>query len=101
MTTSASDQELMEGEERLARLRQLERASTALDPGGNRRKKLRALVFAAAERFLRGIDNQRAFVESESKGSGLLDFQISESPLDPQTALSVLEREVVGPGGHP
>jgi aromatic-L-amino-acid decarboxylase len=82
-------------------LRQLERASTALDPGGNRRKKLRALVFAAAERFLRGIDNQRAFVESESKGSGLLDFQISESPLDPQTALSVLEREVVGPGGHP
>jgi len=58
-------------------------------------------VFAAAERFLRGIDHQRAFVESESKGSGLLDFQISEDPLDPQTVLSVLDREVVRPGGHP
>ncbi|MFL5509689.1 MAG: pyridoxal phosphate-dependent decarboxylase family protein [Gemmatimonadaceae bacterium] len=101
MTTSASDQELMEGEERLARLRQLERASRALEPGGNRRKKLRALVFAAAERFLRGIEHQRAFVETDSKGSGLLDFQISENPVDPQTALSVLDREVVRPGGHP
>src|SRR3954467_278020 len=101
MTTSASDQELMEGEERLATLRQLERASRALEPGGNRRKKLRALVFAAAERFLRGIEHQRAFVETDSKGSGLLDFQISENPVDPQTALSVLDREVVRPGGHP
>src|SRR3954471_23712323 len=101
MTTSASDQELMEGEERLARVRQLERASRALEPGGNRRKKLRALVFAAAERFLRGIEHQRAFVETDSKGSGLLDFQISENPVDPQTALSVLDREVVRPGGHP
>ncbi|MFL5500870.1 MAG: pyridoxal phosphate-dependent decarboxylase family protein [Gemmatimonadaceae bacterium] len=101
MTTSASDTELAEREERLARLRQLERASAPLDPGGNRRKKLRALVFAAAERFLRGIEHQRAFVESDSKGSGLLDFQISENAVDPRTALSVLEREVVGPGGHP
>src|SRR3954463_1347429 len=101
MTTSASDQELMEGEERLPRVRQVEGGARGLEPGGNRRKKLRALVFAAAERFLRGIEHQRAFVETDSKGSGLLDFQISENPVDPQTALSVLDREVVRPGGHP
>jgi len=33
----------------IARLRQLERASRPLDPGGNRRKKMRDAAFAAAE----------------------------------------------------
>jgi len=85
----------------LTRLRALERAAQPLDPGANRRKKLRALVFAAAERFLRRIDSQRAFVESDSKGSGLLEFPISEHPRDAATLLGVLEREVIQPGGHP
>jgi len=86
---------------RLAKLRALERAAQPLDPGANRRKKLRTLVFAAAERFLRRIDSQRAFVESESKGSGVLDYPISEQPIDAAKLLSVLEREVIQPGGHP
>jgi len=85
----------------LARIRQLERAAQPLDPGANRRKKLRALIFAAAERFLRRIDSQRAFVETESRGSGLLDLPISEHPRDAATLLGVLEREVIQPGGHP
>ena len=87
----------------LSRLRQLERAAQPLDPGGNRRKKLRTAVFAATERFLRAIDSRRAFVESETKGKGigLLEHPISEKPLDLATALEVFSRDVVEPGGHP
>jgi glutamate/tyrosine decarboxylase-like PLP-dependent enzyme len=101
MSTIGIDPDSAVRESRRALLRQLERASQPLDPGGNRRKKLRTLVFAAAERFLRRIDSQRAFVETESKGSGLLDLPISEHPVDAATLLAVLEREVIQPGGHP
>ena len=92
---------MTERDELLARLRELERAGKPLDPGGNRRKKLRTSVFAATERFLRSIDSRRAFIETDTKGAALLDHPISEKALDLDTALEVLTRDVVEPGGHP
>ena len=66
-----------ERESLLERLRQLEGASRSLDPGANRRKKLRNAVFALSERFLRKIDSVKAYEDTEDKGIGLLDSPIS------------------------
>ena len=87
--------------ELLARLRQFERASRPLDPGASRRKALRAAVVASAERFLRKLDTLRAYVETGDKGIGLLDAPISERGLPIETAIELLERDVVRPGGNP
>src|SRR6185295_16968115 len=59
------------------RLRELERAARPLDPGAARRRQLRAAVVASTERFLRGIETQPAYVETEDKGSGLLAVPIA------------------------
>ena len=85
----------------IAQMRQLERASRALDPGDGRRKKLRNAAFASAERFLRPLHGARAYVETEDMGAGLLAAPISgdATPLDEVIAL--FEQHVVRPGGHP
>ena len=85
----------------LQRLRQLENASRALEPGAHRRKKLRDKAFASAERFLRRIDTVKAYEETEDKGAGLLDHPISEDGIPIDEAIAALEHDVVRPGGNP
>lgn len=85
----------------LARLRHLEHASQALDPGANRRKKLRNAVFASSERFLRKVDAVKAYEETDDKGAGLLDWPISEHAIPVEQAIALLEHNVVRPGGNP
>lgn len=85
----------------LARLRQLENASQPLDPGANRRKKLRNAVFASAERFLRKLDSLKGYEETDTKGAGLLAAPISEHGIPLEQAIALFEREVLKPGGNP
>ena len=90
-----------EREALLERLRQLEGASRSLDPGANRRKKLRNAVFALSERFLRKVDSVKAYEDTEDKGIGLLDSPISEHGIPIDEAIELLERDVLRPGGNP
>ena len=54
------------------RLRALERAARPLDPGATRRRRLRADVVAATERFLRRIETVPAYLDTEDRGARLL-----------------------------
>ncbi|HEU4881449.1 MAG TPA: aminotransferase class I/II-fold pyridoxal phosphate-dependent enzyme [Longimicrobium sp.] len=85
--------------ELLARIRRLERASRALEPGTSSRKRLRGAVLASGERFLRAIDGLHGFVPGDA--AGLLELPIGErgAPLD--EVMELLEREAVLPGGNP
>jgi aromatic-L-amino-acid decarboxylase len=85
--------------ELLARIRRLERASRALEPGTSSRKRLRAAVLASSERFLRGVGGLHGFVPGDA--AGLRELPIGErgAPLD--EVMELLEREAVRPGGNP
>jgi aromatic-L-amino-acid/L-tryptophan decarboxylase len=85
----------------LARLRQLENASQPLDPGANRRKKLRTAVFASSERFLRKLDSLKGYQETTDKGAGLLSAPISEHGIPLDQAIELFDTEVLKPGGNP
>ncbi len=85
----------------LDRIRQLERASRPLDPGATGRKQLRNAVVASSERFLRTVDDLKGYQETADKGLGLLKLPISEHGIPIETALEILDREVVHPGGNP
>jgi aromatic-L-amino-acid decarboxylase len=85
----------------LKRLAELENASQALDPGANRRKKLRTAAFASAERFLRKLHASKAYEETADKGAGLLSAPISERGISIEAAIDLFDREVLKPGGHP
>ena len=90
-----------ETDELLARLARLERAARPLDPGSTRRKDLRNAVVASSERYLRRIDTIRTYEETEDKGIGLLAAPISEGGLPIEAVMSLIEHDVVRPGGHP
>lgn len=96
--TPADDQER---EALLARLRQLERAGRALEPGASRRKRLRNAVVASTERFLRKLQTLKAYEETEDKGAGLLASPIAEHGISIEAALALLEHDVIRPGAHP
>ncbi|MBL8985824.1 MAG: amino acid decarboxylase, partial [Gemmatimonadetes bacterium] len=85
----------------VARLRELERAARALNPGAGRRKTLRNAVSASAERFLRRIETLKAFEDDAGKGEGLLAEPIGEKPLELARVIELFEREVVTPGLNP
>ncbi|HBL30555.1 MAG TPA: amino acid decarboxylase [Acidobacteria bacterium] len=85
----------------LYRIRQLEWDALPLDPGSARRRQLRNAVVASSERFLQEIDSVKAYEEVENPGLGLLDVPIGEDGLAIETALDLLEQEVIRPGAHP
>jgi aromatic-L-amino-acid/L-tryptophan decarboxylase len=93
-TSTASDRAAL-----LDRLRRLERAARPLEPGAGRRKQLRRAAIASSERFLRKIETAKAFEATEGKGIGLLEAPIAETGIPLRTAIALLEREVVRPGG--
>ncbi|HXE56750.1 MAG TPA: hypothetical protein VNK43_02010 [Gemmatimonadales bacterium] len=63
----------------LERIRRLERAARPLEPGANRRKKLREAVVASTERFLRRLDTAKASDDSSDMGRGILEAGIPSS----------------------
>ncbi|HXI21362.1 MAG TPA: aminotransferase class V-fold PLP-dependent enzyme, partial [Gemmatimonadales bacterium] len=85
----------------LGRIRRLERASRALEPGVTRRRRLRDAVIASAERFLRRIRSQEAYVTADDPGRGVLAAPIGERGMPLARVIGLLEQEVVRPGGHP
>ncbi|HEX6371855.1 MAG TPA: aminotransferase class I/II-fold pyridoxal phosphate-dependent enzyme [Longimicrobium sp.] len=85
--------------ELLARIRRLERASRALEPGTSSRKRLRGAVLASSERFLRAVDGLHAFQPGDA--AGLLQLPIGERGAPLEEVMELLERDVVRPGGHP
>ncbi len=85
----------------LARIRELERASRALEPGAAERRRLRNAVVASTERFLKGVHETPAYVETDDKGSRLLASPISEAGIPLDAALAHIEHDVVRPGGQP
>ncbi len=87
--------------ELLADLRRLEKAARPLEPGASVRKRLRNAVISSSERFLRRVKGLNAFVETDDKGSGLLQAPISEHGLSIDRVMELLEHDVIRPGGHP
>ena len=85
----------------LDRLRQLEKASSPLDPGATERTHLLDAVAASAERFLRDIDTLKGYVETDDKGIGLLRSPIAEEGIPIEAAIELLEHDVIRPGGNP
>ena len=85
--------------ELLARIRRLERASRALEPGTTSRKRLRGAVVAESERFLRRVDGLHAYQPGDA--AGLLELPIRERGAPLEAVMKLLERDVIRPGGHP
>jgi glutamate/tyrosine decarboxylase-like PLP-dependent enzyme len=85
----------------LDRIAALERAARPLEPGGNRRRRLRDPVLAYAERFLRRIRDLPAFQETPDRGAGLLSAPIGEHGMRVSEALEILARDVDRPGLNP
>ena len=81
----------------LERLAALERKGRPLDPGISRRKAVRGPLLASAERFLRNIENLKAFDDSGT-GEGLLASPITEGGIPVAEVVALLEEEVVRPG---
>ncbi len=84
--------------ELLERLRLLERGARPLEPGSSRRRRLRDAVIASSERFLRRIETMKGFDDVPGQGIGLLDHPITERGMPMESAIELLEREVVRPG---
>ena len=85
----------------LLRLAALERKARPLDPGTSRRKAVRGPLLASAERFLRNIENLKAFDDSAGKGEGLLASPITEGGLPVAEVVGLLEEQVIRPGLNP
>ncbi|MBA3317130.1 MAG: aminotransferase class V-fold PLP-dependent enzyme [Gemmatimonadales bacterium] len=82
------------------RIRSLERASRALEPGTSRRRRLRDAVVGSSERFLRKIETLKAFDDVAQGGIGLLDLPIAERGIPIEAVIELVEREVVRPGAN-
>ena len=93
----ASDPILFDPADGLERLAALERKGRPLDPGTSRRKAVRGPLLASAERFLRNIENVKAFDDSGT-GEGLLGSPITEGGIPVAEVVALLEEEVVRPG---
>jgi glutamate/tyrosine decarboxylase-like PLP-dependent enzyme len=90
-----------ETDDLLDRIRRLERAARALEPGASRRRTLWRAALASSERFLRSIATRKAYEESGDRGSGLLSAPISRHGIPIEAAIELLEDQVVRPGGNP
>ena len=80
---------------------ELERISRELEPDTYRRTAVRSEVLVYSEKFLKEIDNIKAFNPTEDKGAGLLDSPISEEPMEIEKAIDLLRKNVDHPGLNP
>jgi glutamate/tyrosine decarboxylase-like PLP-dependent enzyme len=83
----------------LEQIAALEHASSALDPGPEERAALYAAATASGERYLAQLDEGHAFRPGDARG--LLTAPIGGPAVPLATAIDLLEREVIAPGGHP
>ena len=83
------------------RLAQLEARARALEPDAAGRQALRDAVIPHAEEFLEGLEEGHAYVVTDHKGAGLLDFPIQESGRSIESLLERWTHDVEVPGLNP
>jgi aromatic-L-amino-acid decarboxylase len=83
------------------RIRRLEKASRALDPGAGRRKKLRNAVMASSERHIRKSMWMKGYVDDPTKAAGVSALGVNGNGHDLADVIDLLEREIVQPGAQP
>ncbi len=79
----------------------LEKVAHQLEPDPQLRADWNRLVQQYADDFLNGIEQNPAYIETDDKGSALLDFPIIEESRDLEDLLAVLRENVDGPGLNP
>ncbi|MEL6637132.1 MAG: aminotransferase class I/II-fold pyridoxal phosphate-dependent enzyme [Bacteroidota bacterium] len=83
------------------KIKQLEIIARGLDPDPALRADWNRLVQDYADGFLSSVAETPAYVETEDKGSGLLDWPVPEEGRDLSELLAVLRENVDGPGLNP
>ena len=83
----------------VAKIETLERQSTALDPGKEKRKELMALAQNYSEEFLARIEDRAYNANDTSKTIG--DYPIEETGESPDRLLRIFEEAVEKPGINP
>jgi aromatic-L-amino-acid/L-tryptophan decarboxylase len=83
------------------KIQTLEKIARGLEPSPKQRAFLLQKVAAYSENFLDKIYDLPAYVVTGDKGSGLYDSPISETPLDIDSILSLVEHNVDRPGLNP
>lgn len=83
------------------RLDDLERAAAPLEPDAAARSRLQAAIEGVARRYLEGLDAAPAYVEEADPAAGLPELPIDLEPASLDHVLTLLERQVLRPGGHP
>lgn len=85
----------------LKKIRLMQEASSVLEPDPEQRDQLLRQVDGYAQRFLTGLSDAPAFVDSAAKGSGLLAAGIGEEGIGLEGALALLAEHVDRPGVNP
>lgn len=83
------------------RLATLEAQARALEPDAAARRDLRNAVVHQAEEFLEELEDRRAYVVTDHKGAGLLDFPIRETGRSIEELLDRWTHDVEVPGLNP
>ena len=82
-------------------IKQLETIARQLDPDALERQQWFKQVAAYSEGFLQGLDNTPVFVSDTDNGRSLYDFPISETGMDIDTALQLIQSNVDTPNLNP
>ncbi len=79
----------------------LEKTARLLERSATEREAVRSRVIDYSENFLDNVDSLNAYNLSEGKGIALLDSPISETGIDIDKAISLIEENVDTPGLNP
>ena len=78
-----------------------EQEARKLEPNSAERRRVRNNVVNYSETFLNSVDSLRTYIQTESKGRGLLGSPISEEGIGIDRALELLRENVDTPGLNP
>ena len=85
----------------IKKIKQLEKLSSVLEPNESDRKNQLKKVDQFTNQFLENIHQLPPFVATEDEGVGLYNSSISEEPIDLDTALNLIDKNVICPGVKP
>jgi aromatic-L-amino-acid/L-tryptophan decarboxylase len=83
------------------RLAALETIARRLEPSPSERETVRSRVIEYSEDFLNHIEDLPTYVVTDDKGKGLFDSPISETGIEPDEALKLIQENVDTPGLNP
>lgn len=85
----------------IKRIKELEKVSRLLEPTPHERKETRKKVITYSERFLKDIEKTKAYNVTPGNGIALLESPVSETAIDIETAIELLQKNVDFPGLNP